>query len=648
MKNWVKKLALIPVVAIALSSAYFPYESEAQTTTGNCTAYTLVWTKDGSPVDPTNDSDFTNPPNTVFEQAPDLSGSTPFATPTLPVYTLNYASSTHITDSPPVIGWVCSGGPITGAGILSNQETQNPPGMESCTAAAEIAQKYAWYTTVGSPEQIAKNVGAMLLPQLQNKFASALSSYKIDLSGFVTSTLLTNIFGTSSVSVSQLGNFFSSANIQNVAQKILTNPNNEPLKSINGQINDIKQGVENQAKQVLTQVSNNVAGQLTSETKALLNLSTVPVYDQSVESAVNKSTEATKQVNAEQKNQETIADTRAKCDLLLKQTVETIKRSLLYQFTTETVDWIQNGGIQIKNGTISVNAPQYFQRPWKDLADAGLNAVDRLISNIAPQLCQPFRLSVTLQIPSVARETNPFYQQVSCTLNQVLQNNIQGFYNDFRTGGWVGYQEIMMPQNNYYGESAITQQLASQASAAATTQLQNQMNQGNGYKNQYECDSWLKFTTTSSLTGTSPVTQQWVNNNLYYGYPVDLTTTTDGNGNVVSIPKDAGQNMQSSAYKDANNRFFTSSSSDMFYDCLDSQGNSAWSIAQPSNISAGLAQQATQADITSIINAQDLTDIGSILQNAIINKLTKVGVGGLKGVLQKLPAWTGILQIKAP
>lgn len=505
--------------------------------------------------------------------------------------------------------------------------------MESCLAAVQIAQKYAWYTSLGSSTQLEKNIGSLILPKIKNLMSGALGNLHIDLSTLFGTSTLKSIFGDNVGSIS-LTDFFNGAGVQSLLQT-------QFQKGVNHQVNTIKSQVETETKKELTKLELNVAGKLEQQTKDLLQLGTqVPVHDQSVQSAVNQNTEATKQIIAEQKNQELIADTGAKCNTLLSNTVETIKRSLLYQFTTETVDWIQGGGIQVgTDGKITVNPPQYFQRPLKDLADAGLNAVDNIISQIAPQLCQPFQFAVTLQIPTTNRQANPFYQQASCTLNQVV-SNIQDFYSNFRSGGWLGYQEIWLPQNNYYGASLIAQQMAAQASAAATQATQNQMNQSNGYKNTYMCTEWDEYKKQSSYYCQPGVPDTILDRSTGICYALN-NVFSDHNG--IVMPSDA-----SSIITDPNAAFvedgkiYTDSSRSMYYQCASKI------VSQPSNIAAGLAQQASQVDTNAIINAQDLTDIGTIIQNAIINKLTKVGIGGIKGILQNLPAIQEKWQILKP
>ncbi len=626
-------LIFVVVFQMFISSGGFFLPTNAYADTTDCEAgWVLQWSDTGNTV---SLSDFSLPPAVTSV----MPGSTDFSTssdpgvvdPTLSPANLSFVvasgtaeyDSTKSNDAKSSVKWGCIGGAVSTPGILSSQESASSTlGMESCLAAAQIAQKYAWYTTLGSSTLLEKNIGALILPKITNLLHNSLSNLHIDLSTLIGSSTLKSIFGSSQGSIN-LSDIFNGGGVQNLLQT-------QFQKGVNTQFNNIKSSVQTQLKNEFTKLGLNAAGQLTQFAKSELGLSTqVPVYDQNVQSAVNQNTEATKQVIAEQKNQELIADTRAKCNLLLSQTVETIKRSLLYQFTSETVDWIQGGGIQVgTDGKITVNPPQYFQRPLKDLADAGLNAVDNVISQIAPQLCQPFQLAVTLQIPTTQRQSNPFYQQASCTLNQVV-GNIQNFYSNFRSGGWLGYQEIWLPQNNYYGASLITQQLAAQASAAAQQSVQNQMNQSNGYKNTYMCTEWDEYKEQSSSYCQPGIPNTVLDPGTGTCYALN-NSFSDPNG--IAMPSDASSTITNpNAVIVENGKIYTDSSRSMYYQCASSI------VTQPSNIASGLAQQASQVDTNAIINAQDLTDIGTIIQNAVINKLTKVGISGIRGILQQLP-----------
>ncbi len=649
-------VASVVIVFLAFSSIRFAPAAQAQATTDNgaaaagCATWAATWLKGGNgatattyvSVDTGSATNFTAFPDpTVITVSAGDKGSTSSTPPTLTSWSalgavINTASSTYSDGD---IGWFCANQAVAGTGLKGG-----PDGTEECVAAAQMAAKYGAYTALntsigGIEEKIRTQLLQKTFSSLENQFQKVVG----DIS-------LSKLFGTST--------FGGDTSLGTLAKAV---GSGNPTAIINalGVDNKFKDAVKTTTDEAMAEAKKQIqslVGDLTKQAADILKVGVptgiltnpVPVNDAGTQSQTKANGVTLQNILLEQRKQEITAKTRTQCRTIFTQTVQSIKSSLLYQFTNETVNWIQGGGIQISSdGKITINAPQYFEKPWKSLEQAGLGAVDRFLSNVAPQLCQPFRLSVTLQIPSTARQTNPYYQPTSCTLNRVVQN-IQGFYNNFRQGSWLGYREILLPPNNYYGASALAQQQAAQIAAAATQQRQNEVNQSNGYKNKYQCTQWLKYqyakdangnvitnVTNCSFNPNNPKSLVWASseNACYENLgPVDADNDT-------GVPTDASTYIKDPAQANVvGDKVFPSKSDhSFFYTCLDSQ------IVQPSNVAAGLAQQSTQADINAIINAQDLTNIDTVIQNAIINKITKVGINGLKGVLGELPAWTNNL-----
>ena len=640
MKLLFKITTIFLGLSLLISTGAFPGQvilntAKASSCSGLANSWILQWS-DGNSVS-SGDFQVAPPKLSVLPGDPAFSTSTDpgtiDATLNPSTWTFTIASSSPEYGKGNTLGWTCQ---TTGSttGVTSSQQ---PQGTEACLAAAQIAAKYGAYTAMNASfSTLAQNIQREVTDRVIANLQSQFSNIHINLTDILgTSTFLTGLLG-NNPTFSDLQNLFTSSGLQ----QAFTNTFGNPLKQqVQNQMNQITK----EASEQLAQVGISILGDTAKQMGSILQLGgvtqSVPVNDQNTQEQLKVVQQLQEKAIQEQKTQEIIDQTRSQCNLLLKQTVETIKRSLLYQFTSQTVDWIQGGGIQYANGKIMVNPPQYFSQPWKSLADAGLTAVDRLVSQVAPQLCQPFRLAVTLDIPTVDRQSNPFYEQTSCTLNQVV-GNIQDFYNNFRSGGWLGYQEIWMPQNNYYGASLQLQGMAQTVSANAQSAVQNEMNQGNGYQNKYICTQWEEFTQVSTnmaaIYAASGVPKdkdiQTVNGTYYEG---NLVNTANG------VPSDADANMKDSAYI-SGGRVFSDVNNTMFYQCVNSE------VTQPGNIAAGLAQQTSQVDVQSLINAQDLTDIGDIIQRAIINKLTKVGVNGFQGLLQQLPGLQNRLQILNP
>ncbi len=123
-------------------------------------------------------------------------------------------------------------------------------------------------------------------------------------------------------------------------------------------------------------------------------------------------------------------------DELAKSMRDVIVKAIVNEINKQTVAWIQGKG-----------NPK-FVSDWKGfIKDAGTEAVNQTISQSKlADLCTPFapQLRVAL-IP----ETQPISQQAKCTITDVVKN-VQGFYDNFKNGGWLAYGEAIKPENNLY------------------------------------------------------------------------------------------------------------------------------------------------------------------------------------------------------
>ncbi len=115
---------------------------------------------------------------------------------------------------------------------------------------------------------------------------------------------------------------------------------------------------------------------------------------------------------------------------------DTLAKKILDYIVDETIEWVQGGG-----------EPK-FVGDWQGfLEHAGDIAFDSLIKELGLSwLCSPFKLQVRLSVMPAQK----FSQEVDCTLDDVV-GNIENFYKDFENGGWIAYNEMWQPQNNYYG-----------------------------------------------------------------------------------------------------------------------------------------------------------------------------------------------------
>lgn len=150
----------------------------------------------------------------------------------------------------------------------------------------------------------------------------------------------------------------------------------------------------------------------------------------------------------------------------------TLKRRLLDIVVDDIVLWIQGGG-----------EPR-FVSDWSGFLEEAANvAVGDFTREIgAGFLCSPFSLQVQLTLLPVKK----FSQAVTCTLDDIV-GNIQNFYNDFRNGGWLAFNQSLAPQNNYFGASILGAIELQKRIEAAQGAALNEAQAGAGFLSYKEC-----------------------------------------------------------------------------------------------------------------------------------------------------------------
>ncbi|MDP2856313.1 MAG: hypothetical protein Q8N90_04380 [bacterium] len=114
-------------------------------------------------------------------------------------------------------------------------------------------------------------------------------------------------------------------------------------------------------------------------------------------------------------------------------------RRLVDKMAFDVVDWI---------GGKTTGAPQFITN-WEDFIwGTAKESIGDAIQQAGTLsfLCQPFRAQVVLSL-SVPQQRPPL---PVCTLDTIM-TNIEDFYDDFRTGDWVAFNEVVKPQNNPIG-----------------------------------------------------------------------------------------------------------------------------------------------------------------------------------------------------
>lgn len=206
-------------------------------------------------------------------------------------------------------------------------------------------------------------------------------------------------------------------------------------------------------------------------------------------------------------------------------------------------------------------------------ADAGQNAVGTFAQGLgAGFLCKPFNLQ--MQVILLPVDT---FSTVSCTLNDII-GNIDSFLGDFRNGSWLAYQETWYPRNNFYGGAIIAMDAAASGAAAARDAAANEAAAGQGFMSFTKDDYFI--------SSTGP-------------------------------------------YKDKNGTFAEPGYTGIRY------------VKEKRTVTPGsvAAQAVTESLFTipgnRLIHADDMTVYITAVLNASINKLTKLGITGIKSLVGK-------------
>lgn len=179
------------------------------------------------------------------------------------------------------------------------------------------------------------------------------------------------------------------------------------------------------------------------------------------------------------------------CDYANRILNNVIRQQILDKATNDIIKWIKGG----YKGKV-------FVSDWGNfLESAGWEAVNQMVGGAIENsdlkfLCTPFGFQVhltLLPVPDFASK-----ERTGCTLD-TIEENIDRFYEDFRNGGWVSYQEHWQPQNNFYGATLIGWSESSRRATLAQQAAQNEALAGGGFLPQK--DETGKITTPGSLIG---------------------------------------------------------------------------------------------------------------------------------------------------
>ena len=214
--------------------------------------------------------------------------------------------------------------------------------------------------------------------------------------------------------------------------------------------------------------------------------------------------------------------------------------------------------------------------------DSVNNAVGEFVQQLGPPanfLCSPFNLQLNLALLPVEK-----FSKVTCSLNQIV-GNINSFVEDFRNGSWLAYQETWYPKNNFYGATIIAVDEMARTGAEAKDAAQSEGVAGSGFLSQWKDDYYI-----------------------------------DNNGR----------------YKDKKGAIAEAGYQGVRY----SKGRT---LITPGSIAAQAVVESTfTIPGNRLIHADDMAAYLTAIINAAVNKLTKIGVDGLRGWLSERTADTKV------
>lgn len=234
-----------------------------------------------------------------------------------------------------------------------------------------------------------------------------------------------------------------------------------------------------------------------------------------------------------------------------------LRRQLINRVVDDIINWINGGG-----------EPR-FVTDWEGfLSDAAGLATGAAIQELGLGfLCSPFSAQVQIAVAATAQRQN-FSNILSCTLDDIV-GNIENFYNNFSSGGWIGYYEAWQPQNNFFGSYLIAQEEVNRRAFEAREASRNEAIAGGGILSTKRCKE--RGDTSNPASGPD----------------------IDGDG----------------LYGD--------------YDC---------EITTPGSIIQDLLGKALGVDIDLILKSEQLPDYVANIANALINRIIREGVNGLRGL----------------
>ncbi|GEM_PF-4041308 len=152
---------------------------------------------------------------------------------------------------------------------------------------------------------------------------------------------------------------------------------------------------------------------------------------------------------------------------------EYLRRKLLNMIVDQIVTWIQGGG----NPKFITDWPGFFR-------DAIDQAGGQFLKEIGlSRICSAFKAQLSAGFIPIPK----FDTRSACTFSQA-GGNLNNFLNDFRTGGWVAWQEMTLkPENNIYGTYLMAWDEYEAAQVVAAKAAESEAQAGRGFISVRKC-----------------------------------------------------------------------------------------------------------------------------------------------------------------
>jgi hypothetical protein len=155
-----------------------------------------------------------------------------------------------------------------------------------------------------------------------------------------------------------------------------------------------------------------------------------------------------------------------------KMALEILKDQLIHRLVQETIKWVQGGG-----------KPQFITDWKKFFGESGSRAVGEITRNVLPFMCQPYQPLLRVVFENISPSPDKYAR---CTLGDI-ERNLTQFYDSFKNGSWIAYGSILRPENDFYGQILILNDLLLEKSGKEKEADKSEAEAGKGFFPKRKC-----------------------------------------------------------------------------------------------------------------------------------------------------------------